>query len=91
MSIDKHLNADGTYNGVAVISELTSLPQGEILTLVEQIKANYVKLEACAWHEFEPAPESSPAAWGRYVCRHCQGTIDSVAYRWHELGRRTKT
>lgn len=89
MSLDKHRNADGTYNGVTLMAEMTGLPVDEIGAIAEQVKANQTKLSACAYHEFERLITAPP---GRevYGCKHCRGTVDAIRYRWHEQGRKAK-
>lgn len=96
MSLDKHLNPNGTYDGVGVMSELTSLPRDEIRAIAEQVKANSAALAACQWHDFEriPRPDDGPTTQARlgdrWRCKHCGGEIDAVAHSWHERGRRPK-
>lgn len=92
---DKHRNPDGTYNGVTAMAEVTGLPQGEILSLFEQVKANHAKLDGCPWHVFDAIPvdysrADAPKKADRYRCRHCQGEVDFSAYHWHEKGRRPR-
>ncbi|QNJ57401.1 hypothetical protein Dolphis_95 [Pseudomonas phage Dolphis] len=90
MDLGKHQNPNGTYDGVGVMSELTSLPRDEIRAIADQVKANHDKLKACAYHDFEPHPEndSSKTAYQRWLCKHCGGSIGLIEYRWHERGRR---
>lgn len=89
---DKHRNPNGTYNGVSLMAELSGLPQDDIRAIAEQVKANSAKLNACAYHDFEPIPGTANAAGfkQRYRCVHCLGEIDAIAHSWHELGRRSK-
>ncbi len=87
MSLEKHRNPNGTYDGPGVMSEITGLGRDEVLAIAEQVKANNAKLNACPWHEFEEE-QTTEAHKQRYRCRHCGGTVDAVAYRWHERGRR---
>ena len=90
---DKHRNPNGSYNGVTAMAEVTGLPQGEIASLFEQVKANHKKLDGCPWHEFEPIPLDqgiTARMKDRYRCKRCQGEVDSSAYHWHEQGRRAK-
>ncbi len=86
---DKHRNPNGTFDGVGVMAELTSLPVDEIRTIAEQVKANHARLNGCAYHEFERLI-TAPPGLERYGCKHCRGTIDRHAHYWHELGRRAK-
>lgn len=87
--MDKHRNPDGTYNGAAVLSDLSGIPQDGVREIFEQVKANHAKLNACAYHEFDPIEGSRPTR-RRYRCRHCGGEIDSIAFHWHEQGRRPR-
>lgn len=88
--LEKHRNANGTYDGIGVMSELTSLPRDEIRAIAEQVKANGAKLNGCAYHEFEQVPHDQGTLAGKpaYRCQHCGGEIDLIRYRWHESGRR---
>lgn len=88
MSLEDHRNPNGTYNGVKALAELTGLPQGEILATWESVKANHAKLAGCPWHEFERTKGVLHAATHEYTCKHCGGTVNHIAYHWHELGRR---
>lgn len=93
MSLDKHRNPNGTYNGVTLMAELTGLGQDEIRAIAEQVKANQAKLDACPWHEFERSTATGmlrSVTHQRYVCRNCGGEVDHHAHYWHELGRRQR-
>ncbi|MBB3017652.1 hypothetical protein FHR70_000692 [Microvirga lupini] len=87
MNLEDHRNPNGTYDGVGVMAELTSLPRDEIRAIAEQVKANSAKLRACPWHEFEQLITAPPGN-GKYRCRHCQGEVSASAYHWHQQGRR---
>lgn len=89
MSIDKHRNPDGTYNGVGVMSELSGIPRHEVLSIWEQVKANQYKLSACPWHDFEPILPLVKTGQ-KYRCKHCGGEVNASAYHWHEQGRRAR-
>lgn len=89
MSLEDHRKPNGNYDGIGVMSEISGLPRDEIQAIAEQVKANHAKLQACAYHQFE-ALITAPPGRGRYRCRNCQGEVDAIAYRWHELGRRPK-
>lgn len=90
--LEKHRNPNGTYDGIGVMSDLTSLPRDEIKAIAEQVKANHARLKGCAYHDFAELPDGEGMAGSkpRYRCEHCQGEIDAIAYRWHERGRRPK-
>lgn len=90
MTLEKHRKPDGNYDGVGVMAEVTGLARDEIRAIAEQVKANHARLEGCPWHEFEviPQPGITARLSDRYRCRHCQGEVDAVAYRWHQKGRR---
>lgn len=85
MPVGDHRNPDGTYNGVAVMSAVTRLPQAEVQRLWDEVRANHAKLNACPRHDFEPATE---ALQRRRICRACGGWADSVAVSWYERGLR---
>ncbi|WP_443698596.1 hypothetical protein [Pseudomonas sp.] len=85
--MDKHRNADGTYNAIGALAAIVGANYADIGELADQVKANHAKLNACAYHEFEPLITAPPGR-ARYGCKHCRGTIDHHAYYWHELGRR---
>ena len=93
MSLEDHRKPDGNYDGIGVMSEVTSLARDEIRAIAEQVKANSAKLRACPWHEFEVIPRDQGITArmnDRYRCKHCQGEVDFSAYHWHEQGRRAK-
>lgn len=87
---EKHRNADGTYDGIGVMSEVTGLARGEISEIWAIIQANGAKLSACPWHDFNVMAKSETGLKTMYRCQHCGGEIDGVAHKWHELGRRPK-
>ena len=53
--IDRHRNADGTYNGVAVMADVSGLTQESVKSIWRQVKANAALLDACQRHDFVPA------------------------------------
>lgn len=89
LALDKHRNPNGTYDGIGVMADLTGHSRDEITAIAEQVKANHVRLNGCAYHEFE-ALITAPPGHGKYRCRNCGGEINAIAHHWHELGRRTK-
>jgi hypothetical protein len=54
MSIEKHRNPNGTYDGAAIMGELTGLGKGAMLEIWEEVKANKAKADACPEHELTP-------------------------------------
>ena len=50
------------------------------------VEANLDRLEACPGHEF--TLDRTPERWiaKTWECRHCMGTVDSVAKVWYERG-----
>lgn len=86
--MEKHRNADGTYDGAAALGELSGLGRPAMVEIWEQVKANQAKLVACPWHEFEPVLPL--ATKPRYRCLHCGGEVDAIRYHWHEQGRRAR-
>lgn len=85
MSMDKHRNADGTYNGVSALAELAGITLADATSIAEQVKANHAKLTACPYHEFAQLPHRL-----MHICTNCQGEVNDHAYYWHQLGRRAK-
>lgn len=88
--MDKHRNANGTYNGVSLMSELTGMPEGEVKSLIQRVQENQHKLEACLYHEFEQSKQTSPLrsiTHQKYVCRNCGGEVSHQQWCWHEIGR----
>lgn len=75
------------------LSTATGLSRETMLVLVAQAKANQQRLDACAWHDFEPAPGAKLVFGqpGRYRCKHCGGEVDRHAFYWHEQERRPRT
>lgn len=88
--MEKHRNADGTYDGAGALGELSGLGRPAMVEIWEQVKANHAKLNACPWHEFEAVPMSEAGLKRRYRCIHCGGEIDQHAHHWHEQGRRAR-
>lgn len=90
--MEKHRNADGTYDGVGVLAEASGLSREEVLSIAERAKANSYALSSCQYHEFvaTQALEPTKAFKQRYRCRYCGGEIDAHAYYWHEQGRRAR-
>lgn len=73
---------------VDVMADITGLPREEVASIADQVKANQAKLKGCKWHDFE-LMDSAPKYRTEYKCKHCLGTIDVSAYRWHEVGRKS--
>lgn len=93
MALDDHRKPDGNYDGVGAMAEISGLTRDVIIGIAAQVKANQVRLDGCPWHEFEVVPQDdgvTPQARlsDKYRCRHCQGEVDAIRYRWHQLGRR---
>jgi len=84
MSLGDHRNADGTYNGVGVMSEMSGLSRAAVTGIWESVKANQSKLDACAIHNFEPA---APGVKNR-TCTECGGEASIVNVLWYERGLR---
>ena len=82
-----HQNPDGTFNGLAVMGELSGLGESEMKKIWASVKVNSAKLNACGHHLFQ-AIEPSEKYKKRYRCSACDGEIDAIAYHWHEQGRR---
>lgn len=86
--MEKHRNADGTYDGAAALGELSGLGRPAMAEIWEQVKANHAKLYHCPYHEFEPVLPL--ATKPNYRCKHCGGEVDATRYHWHEQGRRAR-
>lgn len=87
--MEKHRKADGTYDGVGVMSEMSGLSRADVLSIAEQVKDNHAKLNSCSYHEFEPILPLARVGQ-KYRCIWCGGEIDAHAYYWHEQGRRAR-
>lgn len=85
--LDKHRNQDGTYDGLAVLGELSGLGKSAAQDMLAQVQANRAKLNACQTHAFAPIPPFR-ALGQRYRCESCGGEIDAHAYYWFMEGRR---
>lgn len=81
-----HQNPDGTFNGIAVMGELSGLGESEVMKIWAAVKANGAKLESCEYHIFWPINPIVKYKQ-RYRCSACEGEIDAHAYHWHEKGR----
>lgn len=90
MDLDKHRNANGTWNGVGVLGELSGLGAEEVARIAGEVKANQDLLNACPWHDFELHEQAALLTRSKYRCKHCGGIVNGNHYRWHELGRRPK-
>lgn len=91
--MEKHRNADGTYNGVGALSEISGLSKDEVVSIFDQVQANNRKLEACVYHEFEQSQKTSmlrSITHQKYVCKNCGGEVSHQQWRWHEIGRNSK-
>lgn len=88
--MEKHRNADGTWNGIGVLGELSGLGADEVARIAGDVKANQDKLNGCQYHEFELHEEAALITLSKFRCKHCGGIINGSDYRWHELGRRPK-
>ena len=87
MSFDQHRNPDGTYNGLAVMAEVTGLPRRAVDEVYEQVKANSEMLRTCPRHDFSPILPLR-ALGQRYRCIECGGEVDSSAHHWYQVGLR---
>ena len=67
---------------------VTGLTCGDMEALLAEVRANHAKLESCEYHEFELI--GGGPLKQRYRCMNCMGEIDAIAYRWHEIGRRSR-
>lgn len=85
--LEKHKNPDGTYNGLAVMAEVSGLPVKSMHDIWRDVKANQARLDGCAFHEFSPIQPRVPANQ-RYRCIECGGEVDYHGWFWHEKGRR---
>lgn len=83
--MDQHRNPDGTYNGVAVLSDLTGQSRTRVQELWAEAKENVRRLDSCARHHFEPIGPVQPLRT-RYRCGKCGGEVDSHARHWYERG-----
>ena len=88
--MEKHRNADGTWNGIGVLGELSGLGANEVARIAGEVKANQEKLNGCQYHEFELHEQGPIVSRWKYRCKHCGGTINGQQHHWHELGRRPK-
>lgn len=53
--------------------------------LMQAVKANHAKLDACPGHDFVQTPDSRPLR-SRFACSRCGGTVDGVAWLWYQRG-----
>lgn len=73
-----------------VIQQLTGIKPADTASILQQVKANSAKLNACQAHAFEPSPGQEHKNLGkRYICTRCRGEVDAHAYYWHEIGRKS--
>lgn len=87
--LDKHRNADGTHNGVAILADVSGLSRKSVFQISAEVKANHARLKACPGHEFTPILPCV-AFNQRYRCIKCAGEVVFHAWHWHEQGRRPR-
>ncbi|CAH3931330.1 hypothetical protein ACN2AS_26110 (plasmid) [Serratia liquefaciens] len=79
-----------TKNGLDVIGEAVGISGDEMRQIAAQVKANFDKLKSCPYHEFQEDSLKGGLGRKQYRCKHCQGTVSSSSYIWHEIGRRPR-
>lgn len=89
MSFDQHRNADGTYDGLGVMADLTGLSRQSMVEIHERVKENQSLLNGCGYHEFSPILPRVRMNQ-KYRCINCGGEVDSSAFYWFEKGRSQK-
>ena len=87
LGLDRHRNADGTYDGIGALSEISGIEYDGILAIAEQVKANIAKLSACTGHSFMPMPcgPAKPMYMQRHQCVACGGDIGELTRMRFEL------
>ncbi|SMP80999.1 hypothetical protein SAMN02744783_04780 [Serratia sp. CC22-02] len=75
-------------NGLDIIGKAVGLSGSEMRKIATEVKANQDRLNSCLYHEFREEPATNESERKKYRCQHCQGTISSSSYFWHEIGRR---
>lgn len=66
------------------LAQATGIPQADILSMWDEVKANHAKLDGCARHDFGSVDDRKLGA--RYTCRACGGWTDATAVMWYERG-----
>lgn len=75
------------------LADLSGIDPQSLRVIAEQVRENHNRLNGCRQHEFSPKPNADHEASllsRRFVCKHCQGEIDSSAHHWYQLGRSFK-
>lgn len=88
--MEKYRNENGTYNGAALLGELSGLSAEEVARIAGEVKANQAKLNGCQYHDFKLHEQDQILTRSKFRCIHCGGIVNGNQYRWHELGRRPK-
>lgn len=78
------MDEDRRTNGIEMLSRLSGMPQSEVRSAWEDVKANSARLEGCTGpHEFGPLIAVMNA---KYTCAKCGGTIRSMDRYWYDRG-----
>lgn len=76
--------AERTYDGLAVMSEVSGLSRATMAEIWDEVKANQAKLSACPVHVFSPAVAGSR----KRICSACGGWVSVTDAGWYERGFR---
>jgi hypothetical protein len=60
--------------------------RAESLKLLEWVKANQRKLEACPKHDFQSIEDPRRMLLSRRRCTNCGGEVDPLCAYWYETG-----
>lgn len=62
-------------------------PRVDYKAILEDVKANFAKLDACPVHDFEPFEFIGDGKLVRkHRCKKCGGLLDSLMARWYQKG-----
>lgn len=82
--LDNHRNADGTYDGVGVMSEVSGLSRAGVTELLAEVRANAALLDACGRHDFL---QIAPRFGSKWKCVACGGVVSAEAVHWYVRGQ----
>lgn len=62
------MTVEQKYDGVKLLSDISGLSRGDVLSIWQQVKADKAKADACAKHRFAGG---GARIGGRYTCLSC--------------------
>ena len=73
------------YNALKILANVSGVPEKEVDSIWEQVKANQEKLNDCKLPHNFISPNGDRAA-RKYFCSKCDGELDRINVQWYERG-----